>query len=254
MATAGLFGDSDGTVWGGEFLVGDLLSAERRAHLRYVPMPGGDGAAREPWRMAMAYLLEAGESLTELTRRVGPGPAGTIRAMLTRRVNCPLTSSAGRLFDAVSSIAGLGDAASFEGEAAMRLEWLATGLPADGGYPFELDAVDGTVVADLRPAVRAIAAECRRAAAPAAIARSFHSTLVQLVTAVCIRLRNQGAPAVVALTGGVFQNTILATECRASLQDAGFRVHTHARVPPNDGGLCLGQLAVAAARLRAGVR
>ncbi|MBI4867114.1 MAG: carbamoyltransferase HypF [Candidatus Wallbacteria bacterium] len=244
----------DGAVWGGEFLVGDLLSAERRAHLRYTPMPGGDGAVREPWRMAAAYLTEAQESLSELERRVGSGPVGTIRSMLTRRVNCPLTSSVGRLFDAISSLAGLGDAASFEGEAAMRLEWLATGLPADGLYPFELDAAGGALVADLRPAVRAIAADGRRGAAPAAIARRFHSTLVELVVAVCLRLRSEGAPAAVALTGGVFQNAILAAECRASLQDAGFRVYSHALVPPNDGGLCLGQLAIAAARLRAGVR
>src|SRR5262249_36825888 len=128
---------ADGAVWGGEFLVGDYQQFWRAAHLRYVGMPGGEQAIREPWRMAVAHAADAGSGWRPA--RGVPGVAlRTVERLLERRSNTPMTSSAGRLFDAVAALAGVRDRVSHEGQAAMELEWLATGAPPDGAYPFEL--------------------------------------------------------------------------------------------------------------------
>jgi hydrogenase maturation protein HypF len=175
--------------------------------------------------------------------------------MLARRVNAPLTSSAGRLFDAVASLTGLRDRVSYEGQAAAELEGLATGLPADGTYPFDMveaaagDSPEPVRVVDTRPLIRAVVHDVRTGARPAAIARRFHSTLVEIVAAVCDRIRRDTGLDAVALGGGVFLNALLTGEVCGRLAQDGFRVHRHRLVPPNDGGLSLGQLAVAAAQL-----
>jgi hydrogenase maturation protein HypF len=251
---------TDGRVWGGEFLVGDYATFRRAAHLRYVGMPGGEQAIREPWRMAAAHLIDAGCGLDLLRARV---PATALRAaerMLERRFNSPETSSAGRLFDAVASIAGVRDRAGYEGQAAMQLEWLATaGAPdeACGTYPFGIDAApaDGDRqsmwVIDTRPLVRAVAQDVSRGSGPAAVARRFHATVVELIADVCARVRTATTLETVVLSGGVFMNQWLTTRACARLGAVGFRVHRHRVVPPNDGGLSLGQLAVAAAQQRA---
>lgn len=237
----------DGAVWGGEFLVGDARAVRRAAHLRYVPMPGGERAIREPWRMALAHLRQAGldAATTPLGARLSPGARRTIARMLERGVNAPPTSSVGRLFDAVAALAGVCDRASFEGQAAVRLEALASTRPPDGGYPFEV-AGDGAI--DAAPLVRAVVRDVAAGTAPAVVARRFHTAVVELVVEVCRRLRAEAGPTAVVLTGGVFVNAILAEESAGRLTADGFRVHAHRRVPPNDGGLSLGQLAIAAAR------
>jgi hydrogenase maturation protein HypF len=237
----------DGTVWGGEFLVGDSVAFDRAAHFRNVGMPGGDQAIREPWRMAVAHLRDAGADVPALRARLLPVELRTVERMLERRFNTPLTSSAGRLFDAVAVLAGVRDRVSYEGQAAVELEWLASEVAPDGIYPFELDRTDdGRLVVDTRPLIRAIAAD----GAPAArIARRFHSTVVEIIATVCRRLRESTGLTAVVLSGGVFLNAILTREVMARLGGDSFRVYRHRLVPPNDGGLSLGQLAIAACGL-----
>jgi hydrogenase maturation protein HypF len=246
---------SDGAVWGGEFLVGDYRQFERPAHFRYVGMPGGERAIREPWRMAAAHLADAGVECQVLAARIAPSAMRTIQRMLARRALAPPTSSAGRLFDAVASLAGVRDSVSYEGQAAIELEALAgQGGPYEP-YPFLLEpAAAGTGSAfliDTRPLIRAVAADADQGVAAADIARRFHDTLVELIARVCQKIRQAKGVETVALTGGVFQNALLSSQVAARLINDGFGVYRHHRVPPNDGGLSLGQLAIGAALVNA---
>lgn len=239
----------DGAVWGGEFLVGDYRQFQRAAHLRYVGMPGGDQAVREPWRMAVAHLEDAGSEAPFLEDRQAPAALRALRRMIERRFNTPPTSSAGRLFDAVAALAGVRDRVSHEGQAAMELEWRATDVSPDGSYPFELvESPNAPLVIDTRPLIRAVVRDASRRDAASLIGRRFHTTMVEIIVAVCDRLRRATGLDAVVLSGGVFMNALLTREAAARLQAEGFRVHRHRLVPPNDGGLSLGQLAVAAAQ------
>jgi hydrogenase maturation protein HypF len=244
---------TDGAVWGGEFLAGDYRAFRRLAHLRYVGMPGGEQAIREPWRMAVAHLMDAGVELSRLAARFLAVELRTLQTMLSRRLNTPPTSSAGRLFDAVAALASVRDRVSYEGQAAVELEALATGVAPDGGYPFlvagaeDRDGEDAPLAVDTRPLIRAVVEDAGRGVPSAIIARRFHTTMVDLIAAVCGRLRQLTGLKTVVLSGGVFLNALLTSEVMTRLGDAGFRVHRHRLVPPNDGGLSLGQLAVAAA-------
>jgi hydrogenase maturation protein HypF len=243
---------TDGTIWGGEFLVGDYVGFRRAAHLRPVVLPGGEQAIREPWRMAAAYLLDAGLDLAPLAGTVPATAVAAVERIIARRFNSPPTTSAGRLFDAVAALAGVRRRVSYEGQAAIELEWLATGVEPDGIYPFEVQAgtSGSTLVLDTRPMIAEIAEDLRRGVSLSAIARRFHSTLVEAIARLCGSLRAETGLDAVALSGGVFLNALLSAEAAARLEGDGFRVYRHRRVPPNDGGLCLGQLAVAAARGR----
>jgi hydrogenase maturation protein HypF len=244
---------TDGAVWGGEFLVGDYRHFRRAAHLRYVGMPGGEQAIREPWRMAVAHLADAGVRYAPLEARVLLPQMKIIARMLEQRFRTPLTSSAGRLFDAVASLAGVADRVSYEGQAAVELEWLASWVAETGVYPVSVEEVrnegsdESTLVIDTRPLIVAVAEEAGRNVDASLIARRFHSTLVEMIARVCGQLRETTGLASVALSGGVFLNALLTTEVSSRLRDDGFRVYSHRLVPPNDGGLCLGQLAIAAA-------
>jgi len=242
----------DGRVWGGEFLVGDLRDVERAAHLEEVPLPGGDAAVREPWRMAAAFLAAAYGERAErldlaLVRRLDRPAWRLLARAAARGLNAPLTSSAGRLFDAVAALLGLGDRVSFEAQAAIALEALAEpaadrlyAVRSDEGIVRTTDVIRG-VVDDLL------------AGAPAPrIAARFHATLADVVGGVCAAIRARTGVGRVALTGGVFQNAWLCAAAARSLRAGGFRVLLHRRVPPNDGGLAVGQAAVAARRLAEG--
>ncbi|MBA2304379.1 MAG: carbamoyltransferase HypF [Acidobacteria bacterium] len=240
------FGE-DGTIWGGEFLVGDACQVERAAHLRVVPLPGGEQAVREPWRMALAHLADAGCDAAPITARHGSA-AGLVIRMMERCINSPRTSSAGRLFDAVAAIAGLGDRVSFEGQAAMRLEAEATRGASQAGYPMELRESGPSIEVDTRPLICAAANDAASGSPASIIARRFHVGLADAIVAVCTRIRESSGHDTVALTGGVFLNALLTHECSVRLSSVGFQVLRHRLVPPNDGGLSLGQLAVAAAR------
>lgn len=267
MAEHGLEGDvigvsldgtgygTDGAIWGGEFLVGGYRAYRRAAHLRYVALPGGDQAVREPWRVALAHLADAGLEYEALRKRIAPSVLHVVGQMLRRRINAPLTSSAGRLFDAVASLAGVRDRVSYEGQAAMELEWAASGVAPDGCYPFALaepaTAAEALQI-DTRPLIAAVVKDVCRGTTPGRIGRRFHSTLVEVIARVCARLREAAGLQVVVLSGGVFMNALLLREAVARLTADGFRACRHQRVPPNDGGLCLGQLAVAAYALQEG--
>jgi hydrogenase maturation protein HypF len=236
----------DGAIWGGEFLIGDASRFERAAHLRYVPLPGSDRAIREPWRVAAAHLSEAKVECPGLTNRVPPGEWRTIQQMIEHRFNSPLTSSAGRLFDAIAALLGVRDRVSYEGQAAVELEWLASMSSADGSYPFELDSQ----VIDTRPLIAEVVAESIRGTEPRHIARRFHRSVVEIIVAVCTRIRTATGLDQVVLSGGVFLNVLLTRETVERLSREGFRVYRHREVPPSDAGLSLGQLAVAIAQLR----
>jgi len=246
---------TDGAIWGGEFLLAGLGDFRRAAHLRYVPLPGGDQAIREPWRSAATHLIDAGVDQGLLASAVDTAAWRTVERMIDRRLNTVPTSSVGRLFDAVAAIVGLRNRVTYEGQAAMELEWQATDISDDGVYPFEFQeptpTSDAAFVVDTRPLMRAVAADTRRGVATPRIARRFHSTLVEIIVRVCQRIRNETEVSSVALSGGAFMNVLLAEETTARLATERFRVFTQRQVPPNDGGLSLGQLAVAAARLRA---
>lgn len=243
---------TDGAIWGGEFLVGDYRQFHRAAHLRYVGMPGGERAIREPWRMAVSHLRDAEVELPSLSQRLPADAARTVARMLERTLNSPSTSSAGRLFDAVASMANVRDKVSFEGQAAMQLEWLATASSDDGYYEYAVSACrddDLPMVIDTRPLICQVAADTNRGVTPAIIARRFHNTMAMLIGEVCNQIRTQTGINTVVLSGGVFTNALLTTQAESLLDESGFVVYRHQRVPPNDGGLSLGQLAVAAAQL-----
>jgi len=254
---------NDGTIWGGEFLVGDYSQVTRVAHLGCARMPGGELAIHEPWRMAFAYLRAAGCDVQSLAG-LDHAQCLNLDRMLVRGINSPWTSSAGRLIDAVAVISGVGTKSEFEGQLAMELEGLASNVHPCGAYPFSLapdsspakegnglnagsaDEIQMPFVIDTRPMIRAVAQDQQTGSPVNVIARRFHSTLMGLIVATCVRIRSQTALDVVVLTGGVMQNALLLSESQAQLERLGFRVYRHRLVPAGDGGICLGQLAVAA--------
>jgi hydrogenase maturation protein HypF len=246
---------TDGTLWGGEFLVADLDGFDRVAHLATVPMPGGAAAIREPWRMAAAYVEEAfgGDVPGNLpVRHRNAERWDAVLAAAAAGLNAPLTSSVGRLFDAVAVLLGVRDRVTYEGQAAIELEQLATRSPDDG---YVIAVGDGApAVVDAPAMVRAVVDDLARGTSPAEVAGRFHAGLAGVVAGVCERVRDATGIRVVALSGGVFQNLLLVELVVARLEAAGFEVLLHRRVPPNDGGISLGQAAVAAARDRAGWR
>lgn len=251
----GLGYGADGTLWGGEFLVGDLQGFERTGHFRIVPLPGGDLAARQPWRMALSHLREAyGNELPDLAclNEVPAQELAIVRQALAKGVNAPLASSCGRLFDAVAALLGVRSFASFEGQAAMELEALAD-PSATVPYPFGLKLEGGLLVFDPRPLIRAIVESVLAGEDAGWCSGRFHVTLAELVRQVCLVLRARRGIGQVALSGGVFQNALLTTLVRERLERAGFTVLTHSLVPPNDGGIALGQAAVAGRRMRGAV-
>jgi hydrogenase maturation protein HypF len=253
---------TDGTIWGGEFLVADLAGFERVAALEAVPMPGGAAAIRQPWRMAAVYLAAAypgGVPAGLAVRQRNEPTWDAVTAMAARGVNAPLTSSAGRLFDAAAALLGVRDAINYEGQAAVELEQLAD--PAEGaGYPATLSRAgpgpaSGPGLVRIRGAdlIAAAAADLMAGTSREVIAARFHLGVADAVLATCAALRAEHALGTVALSGGVFQNVLLTTAVRRLLRAAGFTVLTHSQVPCNDGGISLGQAVVAAARDRQGL-
>ena len=247
----------DGTIWGGEFLIADLATAQRGGCLGGLPMPGGAAAIRQPWRMAAVYLDAAFPGALPGGLAVAARNAAAwadVLAMARRGVNSPLTSSAGRLFDAVAALLGVRDTINYEGQAAVELEQLAAGAagsPARAGYPARITPGPPFTVAgpDL---VRAAAGDLLDGVPATVVSARFHRGVADLIVAGCQLLRSSSGLGTVALSGGVFQNLLLLGTVTGLLEADGFRVLTHSRVPPNDGGISLGQAVVAAARCRAG--
>jgi hydrogenase maturation protein HypF len=243
---------TDGHVWGGEFLLADLEGFERAASFQEVAMPGGEGAIREPWRMAAAFLQAAyGEAMGDLdlafVRRLDRAAWRVLSRAAERGLNAPLTSSAGRLFDAVASILGLRDRVDFEAQAAMELEALADPEP-DRVYAVELGEEEGRTIVQTPDLVRGVVEDLLAGVDAARIAGRFHASLADVLVRTCRRLRERSGLDRVALSGGVFQNLRILRSAIDGLGRAGFEVYTHHQVPPNDGGLALGQAAIAARR------
>jgi hydrogenase maturation protein HypF len=255
---------TDGAVWGCEVMAADLMSFERLAHLAYVPLPGGEQAVRQPWRMAAAHLARVyGDAFLELdvpfVRRLDRAKWHVLAQMMARQLNSPPTSSLGRLFDAVAALLELRGEVQYEGQAAIELEVLAqSALECSGAgdgvdvYPVDAGAPSGDVPAqlDAAPMLRAIVGDLRRGIPAGEIALRFHRSVAGLLAAACVAARERTGLETVALSGGVFQNRLLLEALIQRLEAAAFRVYVNRQVPPNDGGLSLGQLAVAAARIQ----
>jgi len=237
------YGD-DGTIWGGEFLTIDDRGFTRTAHFRTFPLPGGEKAVREPRRSAMGVLREAfGDAAftmhgVEPLKAFEPADLVMVRNILAKRINSPLTSSVGRLFDAVASIIGLKQFVGYEGQAAMKLEFAIGALHTDERYDFDMTAESGgSAVVDWRAAINDIVSDVQSGVCRALIAARFHNMLVETIVGVA-DLAGQEA---VVLSGGCFQNKYLLERAVQRLADEGFRPYWHQRVPTNDGGIALGQ-------------
>jgi hydrogenase maturation protein HypF len=243
---------TDGAVWGGEVLIADYKSFRRAAHLGYVPLPGGDASVLRPYRMALSHLHAAGVPWDDDLPSVLACPA-VERAVLDRQLatgfGCVPTSSMGRLFDAVASLAGVRHEVDYEAEAAMALEGLARTAGTRTGYAFGVrpPGANGSLVADPAPVIRAIVTDLRGEVPAAEIAARFHTAVTALITDLAVRCREQTGLAVVALGGGVFQNALLLGGAQLALTERGFTVLRPRLLPPNDGGLALGQILIAAA-------
>jgi len=250
VAMDGLGFGSDGRFWGGEFFVADFTRAERIAHLDYIPMPGGVKAIREPWRMAAVYLHRAmGDDFLNLNlpfvNNLDRSAWATLRRMAVTGVNSPETSSMGRLFDAVAGLLGLRNAVNYEGQAAIELETIAD-RSVTGAYEFEI-ADGGVIKADA--VIRRAVDDLLDGRPVGEVSAKFHFAVVHLIVSVARDTRDRQRLNRIALSGGVFQNMFLLERAHRMLAADGFEVFTHSRVPANDGGISLGQAAVANARL-----
>ena len=242
----------DGAIWGGEFLVCGYGGYERVSHLRYVPLPGGDAAAKKPYRAALSYLRQAHlDWSAELPPVLAAGEEEVqiIAQQLHAGVNSPPTSSMGRLFDAFASLIGACHRNFYEAQAAAELETLANAAGAgDGEYPFEIAEHD----IDAAPVIRRAVEDLRLGVSPVVMAHRFHTGVARMVVSQCCGMRERSGIGEVALSGGVWQNMLLLQLSMAMLQKQGFEVLVHREVPANDGGIALGQASVAIARSLSG--
>jgi hydrogenase maturation protein HypF len=243
---------TDGTVWGGEVLLGSYDAVQRVASLRPVALPGGDAAIAHPARLALSHLQAAGLPWDErlpAVAAVAPEQRRLLAGMLRSGAGCVPTTSMGRLFDAVASLAGVCQQAGYEGQPAIELEALLDplGAPAQRPYGFALaQHPDGTLVVDPAPVLAAAVRDVVGGTPSAVVSGRFHEAVARAVRDVARQVRATRGVQTIGLTGGVFQNALVTSRCQRLLQADGFEVLVHRRVPPNDGGLALGQAIVAA--------
>ena len=240
------YGD-DGNTWGSEFFICDLNDYERITHFEYLPLPGGDLAAEEPWRMAVSCLYKVyGDDFSKLTlplfSEVDPEKIAILVRMIDRKVNCPLTAGAGRIFDAVASLLGLCQVATFQAEGPMRVEAL-TVPDCHATYNFEVGAM-----IRFGKTIRGIVDDIQQGVSPSVISTKFHNTIISVIFEISNTIRAREKISKVVLSGGVFQNKYLLEGSVALLRENNFQVYTHAAIPANDGGIALGQVAVASKR------
>ena len=244
----------DGTIWGGELLLGDLRSFRRVGSLLPVALPGGERAIRQPWRMACSWLSAAFEDEPQLppslAGRVDPRAWAQVHRLTVTGTAAPPTTSMGRLFDAVAALAGIRAEVNYEGQAAIELE-AACDSSERGSYPIEVNGGRAglPLVIDPRDTIRAVAADVQAGLGPGVIARRFHRTIARVTVEALVELATAHGTEVVVLSGGVFQSRLLLESVWGTLTDAGLRVLVPERLPVNDGGISYGQAAVAAAQL-----
>ena len=245
----------DGTIWGGEILVANERTYRRVGRIAPFPLPGGDSAIRAPWRVALALVkLALGDIPPTVLDQldVPPSVAQIVLRQVERGINAPLTSSCGRLFDAVAALLGIRREITYEGQAAIELETVAasfSGIRREAGYPVPVTQVDGLWTLDAGAIIRHVLQDMATAVEASRVAYRFHRTIARALVEMAERVREETGLSRVVLSGGCFQNRLLLEELIALLQENGFTVYTHRHVPPNDGGLSLGQALIAAATL-----
>ncbi|HEA46944.1 MAG TPA: carbamoyltransferase HypF [bacterium] len=251
---------TDGKIWGGEFLIADYRDFKRAGHLKYIPLPGGDKAIEEPYRMAISYLYQTlGKDFQKLkldfNRKWNKNKVQILLKMIDKDINSPLTSSMGRLFDAVSSLIRICDISSYEAQAAIELQQEAekvTGSRLQAtGYKYKIREEKGIFIVDTRPIILGIVEDLKKKVAEPIIAAKFHNTVAEFTLDVCKRLKKKTGIDRVALSGGVFQNRLLLDKTLEKLRKNSFICYTHSRVPTNDGGISLGQAVIAAKKYQA---
>jgi hydrogenase maturation protein HypF len=245
---------SDGAIWGGEFLLADYDGFERKAHLGYIPMPGGERAIKEPWRMALSWLHKIfGDDLWKLDlpflEKLDRRQCDTILAATKKGINAPLTSSMGRLFDAMSSLIGQRQNANYEGQPAIELEMIADGSES-GHYPFNYRQVDAKLIIEPASLIQETVADLKKRESPGKISARFHNGVANMVSETCARIKKETGIKVVTLGGGVFQNFWILSRSKSLLEEKGFEVFVHRQVPANDGGISLGQAAIGLWRMK----
>ena len=262
VAFDGLGYGDDGKFWGGEFLIADFSEYERAAHLDYVPMPGGELAIKEPWRMAISYLYHMYGTDIHLLRlfdtqkfmKERNDTLEILFKMLSRKINSPLTSSMGRLFDGVASLLDLQHSVNYEGQAAAKLESIADERET-GHYPFDININVGahcnmSIIIHWQPVIKKIIEDMHHKTASPIISARFHNSILEMVVRVCSMLRNSKGINDVVLSGGVFQNNFLLSRLIKKLKLQDFTVYSHKKVTCNDGGISLGQAVIAGERLK----
>ena len=242
---------TDGCIWGGEFMVADYRGFSRLGHLEYLPLPGGDAAIRKPYRIATGYIYSLlGKNIIEnlpFIQEIDRLELEVIKHQIDKKINAPLTSSCGRLFDAVSALIGVRGEIDYEAQAAIELEMMAMdAMSAQGvSYPFSVTETDGKNIICFGETLSAIVSDLKRGVAKPEISHRFHQTISQMVADVCYRIAGKTGISRVALSGGVFQNRLLLKLTLNVLSKAGLEVITHGQVPTNDGGISLGQTVIA---------
>jgi hydrogenase maturation protein HypF len=242
---------SDGNIWGGEFMVADYQKFTRMGHFEYLPLSGGALAIKKPYRIALGYLLSLfGEDILKenlpLFKEIGDLEIDIIRKQIAQNINSPLTSSCGRLFDAVSALIGIRNEIYYEAQAAIELEMLAyDAKDKSNAYPFSTTSQDGSTIIKVGDLFSAIIHDLKSHTAQARISARFHNTVAQIIKELCQIVSSSTSLKQVVLSGGVFQNRLLLRKAVSLLESEGFEVFTKRQVPTNDGGISLGQAVIA---------
>jgi hydrogenase maturation protein HypF len=240
---------TDGHIWGGEFLVADYKKCDRVAHLEYLPLPGGTLAIKKPFRTAIGYMMALG---IDLDRKLPPFKhsdeieLNIIKNQVEKRVNTPLTSSMGRLFDAVAALTGVRGIIQYEAQAAIDLETCASAAADETkNYPYSIAEQGGVNIIKVRDLIDAVIKDWHAKRPNPVIAARFHNTIARMITEISLAISKKTGIKEVALSGGVFQNRLLSRKTRTLVESAGLKVYTHRQVPCNDGCISLGQAAIA---------
>ena len=241
---------SDGTIWGGEFLVADETDFVRAGYIRQFMLPGAEKAIRQPWRIGASLLRESlGHKWQDIACKLllepQPGQYKLLEKMFVSQINCPFTSSLGRLFDGVSALLGIRSTVNFEGQAAMELEAVADSSDVTA-FPYKIENNENTLTLNYFPSIKELITQRLKGVQSPALAASFHATLIHSFIEMTVRIRSASGINRAVLSGGCFQNRLLLEGCIAGLMKADFTIYSHHLIPTNDGGVSLGQAFVAA--------